>query len=66
MTYVWYADKNKMNENVKITYLKELGSKISFLPFLENEQILKPMLKNGEYEIKVPSFNRGAVITISN
>ena len=57
---------NKTNENVKITYLKELGSKISFLPFLENERILKPMLKNGEYEIKVPGFNRGAVITIRN
>ena len=55
-----------MNKNVKITYLKELGSKISFLPFLENERILKPMLKNGEYEIKVPGFNRGAVITIRN
>ena len=58
--------KKDMNEDVKIIFSKEPGSKINFLPFLEKEQKLNPTFTNNKYEITIPNFNRGAVITIGN
>lgn len=58
------CNKNISNNTIRVSFNKNLGKEVYFLPYIGNRQNLKLAGSNENFILKVPMFDRGAVLWI--